>query len=321
MKAIRRIAAALLLFLLIAAALFYYYPLQANDDLTRYHLWRSNVRSEYVDAGPYRLHYFEALPPDGSPGIPLLLIHGLGAHSEDWAAMIPSLSAAGFHVYAPDLLGAGRSPKPANGDYSIAGEEKFVVDFIQSLGLPQTDVGGWSMGGWIALKLALDHPDLVNRVVVYDSAGIVAGSSPLPPGVFHPQTPADLQRLFSLMEPEARPLSNNVAREGMQRMQASQWVIDKQIAAMVPGTTLDSQIPHLTEPLLIVWGADDHLTPLAMGQALHAMDPKSELDIVDGCGHLAPKFCSARVAAATADFLKANPVPAGQVRTLTSMGR
>jgi pimeloyl-ACP methyl ester carboxylesterase len=52
---------------------------------------------------------------------------------------------------------------------------------------------------------------------------------------------------------------------------------------------------------------------------LHALDPQSELDILEGCGHLAPKTCSARVAAATADFLKANPAPMGQVRTLRKM--
>ena len=52
---------------------------------------------------------------------------------------------------------------------------------------------------------------------------------------------------------------------------------------------------------------------------LHALDPRSELDIVEGCGHLAPKVCAPRVAAATADFLKSQPVAMGQVRTLRKM--
>ena len=58
--------------------------------------------------------------------------------------------------------------EPQDGDFSIGGEEKFVYDFIQSLGLQKTDIGGWSMGGWIVLRLALDHPEMFDRVVVYD---------------------------------------------------------------------------------------------------------------------------------------------------------
>ncbi len=47
-----------------------------------------------------------------------------------------------------------------------------MTEFMQAVGLTRADVGGWSMGGWIAMKLALDHPELVDRLVVYDSAGI-----------------------------------------------------------------------------------------------------------------------------------------------------
>jgi hypothetical protein len=56
-----------------------------------------------------------------------------------------------------------------------------------------------------------------------------------------------------------------------------------------------------------------------MGYKMHQLVPNSELDILAGCGHLAPNRCSSRAAQATADFLKANPVPAGSVRTLQSM--
>ena len=107
--------------------------------------------------------------PDGG-GTPLVLVHGLGARGEDWAAMIPALAAQGFHVYVPDLLGYGRSPKP-DVDYSISLEEQTVAQFMQAMHVARADVGGWSMGGWIAMKLALDHPEMVDRLVIYDSAG------------------------------------------------------------------------------------------------------------------------------------------------------
>ena len=79
MRIFLRIVGAIVLLALIGGGTFYWNPLWVNDQIIRYHLWRAGVRSEYVEAGGYRIHYFEASPPDGSPGTPLVLIHGLGA--------------------------------------------------------------------------------------------------------------------------------------------------------------------------------------------------------------------------------------------------
>ncbi len=171
MKIALRVVAFLLVIVVVAGLLFYRYPLWVADQQTRFHLWREGVKSEYVEAGGYRLHYFEASPGNGGGGTPLVLVHGLGARGEDWAAMIPALAAQGFHVYVPDLLGYGRSPKP-DVSYSISLQEETVVQFMQAMHVPRADVGGWSMGGWVAMKLALDHPEMVDRLVIYDSAGI-----------------------------------------------------------------------------------------------------------------------------------------------------
>jgi len=230
------------------------------------------------------------------------------------------LKRAGFHVYAPDLLGYGRSPKPGDSDYSIATQEQFVADFIQSIGLQKPDIGGWSMGGWIALKLALDHPDMVDRVVVYDPAGIKFDGSADRAMIFHPTTPDDVNKLQAMMEPEAKPLPAFVANDALRVLQADGMVTDRSMAAMQTGKdALDTRLAGMTEPLLIVWGSLDRLIPLSAGETMHGLVPKSELDVVEGCGHLGPRVCSGREAAATADFLKANPAPAGLVRTLTNM--
>jgi pimeloyl-ACP methyl ester carboxylesterase len=161
----------LLLVVLSGAAVFYEQPLWIADQILRFRLWEHGVKSHYAEVGGYRIHYLEALPRGGGAGTPLLLIHGLGARAEDWGPLIPGLAAAGFHVYAPDLLGYGRSPRP-DVDYSIGLQENLVVQFLQTMHVPRADVGGWSMGGWVAARLALDHPDLIHRLVLYDSAGI-----------------------------------------------------------------------------------------------------------------------------------------------------
>ena len=80
---------------------------------------------------------------------------------------------------------------------------------------------------------------------------------------------------------------------------------------------LDTRLGGLTEPLLIVWGSDDQLLPLSVGQQMHGLVARSELDVLQGCGHLAPKTCPDRAAAVTADFLNENPPPYGGTYTLS----
>jgi len=88
MKARLRLAGTvLLLFALVAGCTFYWNPLWVNDRQIHYRLWRAGVRSEYVNVQGNRIHTFEAVPPDGTPGKPLLLLHGLGSRGEDWAPL------------------------------------------------------------------------------------------------------------------------------------------------------------------------------------------------------------------------------------------
>ena len=205
MRTLGRLVFLLLLVLgVLLGVTFYLRPLWVMQQGTHFGLFLSHVQSNYVLTPEGRVHYYEAEPRIPGGGIPIVLVHGLGDRDEAWAPMLKRLKRAGFHVYAPDPLGYGRSPKPQDGDYSITGQSKFVYDFIQSLGLQRTDVGGWSMGGWIALKLALDHPELIDRVVVYDSAGTRFDIND-PKKLFEPQTTDDVQRLFSIMEPDAKP--------------------------------------------------------------------------------------------------------------------
>jgi pimeloyl-ACP methyl ester carboxylesterase len=57
----------------------------------------------------------------------------------------------------------------------------------------------------------------------------------------------------------------------------------------------DSMLPQLKIPVLIVWGAEDRILPVSQGETMHRLVPQSELDIVPGCGHLAPKECTAQL--------------------------
>ena len=309
-----RVVVLLLLLCVVAAAVVYCFPLRLADLALRFDLWRDGVHSEYVQAGPYRMHYFEVRPSGGAEGTPLLLIHGLGARSEDWAPMIPSLAAKGFHIYAPDLPGYGRSGRP-DVSYSISMEEAAVVQFMQAVHLPRADVGGWSMGGWIAMKLALEHPQLVNRLVIYDSAGVYFPAT-FGPELFTPNDVAGVRRLMGMLTPHPAIMPTFVARAALRKLQRNAWVIRRSMVSMTGGRDLlDFRLNNMRPPTLIVWGAQDMLIPLSAGETIHQDIPHSVLNIMEGCGHLAPATCAKPVVRSTVDFLRANPPMQGGEKT------
>jgi pimeloyl-ACP methyl ester carboxylesterase len=306
MKLALRVLAVVVVLAVVAVCAFYFYPLWFSDQHIRLRLWREGVRSEYAMVDGYRIHYFEALPPLGETGTPLVLVHGLGARGEDWGVMMPALAAQGFHVYALDLLGYGRSPRP-DVSYSISMEETVVVEFMQAMHLARADVGGWSMGGWIAMKLALDHPEMVDRLMIYDSAGTYFPAT-FGPELFTPSDTAGVRKLVAILTPKPVDMPEFAARAALRKLQKNAWVLNRSTASMLNGRDLlDFRLHNIRQPMLIVWGAQDELIPLSAGEAMHKSVPQSVLAIVQGCGHLAPAECSKPVIESTVEFLKAEP--------------
>ena len=146
-----------------------------------------------------------------------------------------------------DLLGYGRSPKP-DVDYSISLEEKTVVDFMRTLGLSHADVGGWSMGGWIALKLTVDYPALVDRLIVYDSAGIYFPAT-FNAELFTPVDAAGLDHLIAMLTPLPRPLPAFAVRAAVRKLRDNAWVLDRSVDSMIGGRDLlDFQLHKVKAP-------------------------------------------------------------------------
>jgi pimeloyl-ACP methyl ester carboxylesterase len=267
------------------------------------------VRSEYIPVDGYRIHCYV-----GGSGKPIVLVHGLGGRSEDWTALIPRLVRGGYRVYALDLLGYGRSERPPDAAYSIAQEAGIVEHFMAAEGLRQTDLAGWSMGGWIAMRVALDEPQAVRRLVLFDSAGL-RFVVPYDPALFWADTPAKLTRLNDLLSPGTAPaLAGFIQRAVLQSLARTGWVIHRSVQSMLTGADLvDGKVAALKMPLLIVWGKQDQITPVAMAHELHAAAPQSVLEIYDGCGHLAPRECLPKIGPRLLSFLDADVAPAGGV--------
>jgi 3-oxoadipate enol-lactonase len=111
------------------------------------------------------IHYLE-INPGGSPTV--LLLHGLGANGSSWALQFPALEQAGFRVLAPDTRGFGQSSYPG-GRLTISTLASDISALVENLQAGPVHAVGISMGGVIALQLALDNPSLVDKLLLANS--------------------------------------------------------------------------------------------------------------------------------------------------------
>jgi pimeloyl-ACP methyl ester carboxylesterase len=261
----------------------------------------SGVQNREVMVGGHRVHYQTEGPAGGAP---VVLVHGLGGRAEDWRDLAPYIAKAGFRVYLPDLIGYGRSERPADFSYSVHDEVAVVLGFLDALGLSQVDLGGWSMGGAIVQHIAADHPERVRRLMLFDSAGILV----LPTwnlGLFTPQTPAEVDELDTLLLPNPPKVPGFIGRDILRVSKEREWIIHRALDTMLTGRdATDTLLPQLKMPVLIVWGELDKITPLSQAETIHRLVPQSELDVIPGCGHLAPGLCAPQIAPKVIAFLK-----------------
>lgn len=138
-----------------------------------------------------RMHYVDEGPPDAPP---ILLLHGEPSWSFLYRKLIPPLAAAGFRAVAPDLIGFGRSDKPARRrEYTYARHVGWMRAFVEALDLREITLVCQDWGGLIGLRLAAEHGERFARIVAANT-GLPTGDQPL-------GTTFRLWRLFSQLVP------------------------------------------------------------------------------------------------------------------------
>jgi pimeloyl-ACP methyl ester carboxylesterase len=179
-------------------------------------------------------------------GPPVLVIPGLGVGVDYIRSIIDDLAST-CRVVSFDPRGAGQSDKPDE-PYSIDGMANDAVGLLEFLGISTTTVVGLSMGGRIALSLALNYPSLVERLV------LAATSSHLPPArVF--------SRRWLTMEMVSRmPRSKNVDAQPRYAWERQRRAAD--------GFDCRARLGEIHVPTLVIHGTTDHLTPFPLGREL-----------------------------------------------------
>jgi pimeloyl-ACP methyl ester carboxylesterase len=253
--------------------------------------------SRFTEVDGVRVHYQEAGDPHAPP---MILIHGFAASNLVWSKVFLEFAAAGFRVIAPDLLGYGYSGKPRHLEYTIPRQAEMVVGFMRRLGIARAVLVGSSYGAAVAVTIALDHPGLVEKLIL---VGAVNNNKP---------TRYLLMRLFGspIIGDILSPLvvgSRRLLRLRMKRVyDRHSWEMDERRvdARHIPLRTRGahraiirtvrrwdaervSRDAHLlTQPTLLMWGDGDREVPLEDGERLHESIPNSRLIVFRACGHL-----------------------------------
>lgn len=292
---------AVLACLILAAVVgFYLRPMAVFNHWLYLQMSSTGARSHWTTVDGIRIHYYDQGRPTDPP---VVLVHGLGGHAEDWRNLRPWIIGANRHIFMLDLPGYGRSEWPQNFSYSIPDEANAVVGFMDALGLKQVDLGGWSMGGWIVQHVAYDHPDRIKRLMLFDSAGL-NDRPQWNTDLFMPTSAQQLDELDALLMPHPPPVPGFIARDILRYSHEHAWVIRRALRSMLTGNDItDKELPQFKMPVLIIWGAEDQIIPVSDGEKMHQLVPQSEFDVIQGCGHLAPVQCAEAIGPNVQDFL------------------
>lgn len=261
---------------------------------------------------------------DLGEGPPVILLHGLGGSALDWRETIEPLAAAGHRVIAFDLVGAGCSGLPADGDYSLWAQAETIHSAIRQLELGPVTLIGNSYGGGVSLRIVQKHPEDVASLVLVNS---LCFRQKMPSYFYFCQVPF-LPELFVSLLP-ARPLVQGVLRSCFAHPEVvTREVIDQYIAEIRrPGRReavirtvrqlmprhperFENAISRISVPTMILWGDSDPAIPVSLAHRLHKRIPLSELRIIRDCGHVPHMERPAETNEALLDFLSRHaPAP------------
>jgi pimeloyl-ACP methyl ester carboxylesterase len=254
-------------------------------------------------------------------GPPLVLLHGAGDNALDWRWVLPALART-HHVYAPDLPGSPESARPA-ADYSPAFFERFVAGFLDALGIERAVMVGNSLGGLVALRLALSEPARIGTLVLVDAAGLGRTVNPVftsvnVPGLAEAATPlwrtpaGAYQRAWGRAALLFARLGS-IPREWLAeqcRLARSPGYLEAHVTALrgqvYPGgqrEVLVDQLPSLRIRTLVVWGERDRVFPESQARDATSRLREGSLALIPDCGHMPHVECPDLFLTAFDEFL------------------
>ena len=284
----------------------------------------AGVEARDIAVQGIRTRVFEVDPRNNLT--PLILLHGGGVDSAlvSFGSALVSLGQQ-RRVIAPDLPGYGETDYPQS-SFSIPWYGDWVIELIRGYDLDQVDLGGLSLGGWITLEVAIDHPDVVRRIIPINPGGITEEFKFMRTGKWiahHPRLEIQLNRLSVSM---GRRLTRMQLRAGLGMKNASALTNDLIDAVIISGKrphageafaatqrwafdagseglSLVSKLPRIKAKTLILAGRDDRLVPVADSMRASQLVQDGQVRVLEPCGHWLVRDCPIEFVRAVNQFL------------------
>jgi pimeloyl-ACP methyl ester carboxylesterase len=237
-------------------------------------------QEQFIDIAGTRIHLRKA-----GQGKPLVILHSVEG-SLGWRAYHRQL-AEHFTVYVPSLPGFDQSQRPGWLE-SFTDLTRFTLWLLQALDLQKVSLLGHSMGGWLAAEMAVTCPQIVDRLVLVDAAGIQPQHGEIADIFLHGQDGTRQMAFFDVKKiPEYEELfGRKPSREEREILVQNQ---ENTIRYCWKPYMYDRSLPHLLPrvhaPTLIVWGNDDRIVPLECGERYQQAIRGARLEVLPQCGH------------------------------------
>jgi pimeloyl-ACP methyl ester carboxylesterase len=243
----------------------------------------------------FKLHVW-----DKGTGPAVVLLHGLGGSNYDWRLVFDPIADAGFRVVAIEMLGAGYSEKPDEADWSLEANARRTGKVLDALGIAKAHFIGNSYGGALALGIAIEAPDRVDRLVVIDPACMPQEIPfhvdflrwPLLPNLLMAITPKSWLIRMGLKEIvyDYDAVPDEVVDEYAHELGfsgAPRALIETARAIEIDRAhEYAKRYRAIRAPTLILWGDDDAVTPVRCGKWLREEIPGAKMVIFPRCGHI-----------------------------------
>ncbi|MDP2955313.1 MAG: alpha/beta fold hydrolase [Longimicrobiales bacterium] len=242
-------------------------------------------------------------------GFPLLFLHGLIFDMRIWSSQVAALSAK-YRCVSIDLRGHGQSAAP-DGEYTLEVMAEDVYQVMRHLGLGQAHVAGLSMGGMVAMRLALAHPEVVRSLLLLDTDAGPEEAQRAPRYEAMAQMARDqgpeavmeavLSLFFSQGFIRGRPQELQRFRE--QFLDINRDGIYGATLGVTRRRDITDEIKGIRVPTLVIVGDEDIATTPEKAEAIHQGIAGSRLERIAGAGHMTPLEQPERVNALLGEFL------------------